>query len=144
MNTNVLNMLTPDDLDRRTCLKGISLGAGAVVLQPFVNALAAEAAGEAPPLRVVFLMQGNGLWPHHVQPKGVDHHQADRLIDLPLAELELPEPIAALVVTERETVRSHHPTVAIGANATEGRGSPVVPGGYRDAAVFTTSPCEAR
>ncbi|QDU96593.1 DUF1552 domain-containing protein [Lignipirellula cremea] len=96
MNTNVLNMLTPDDLDRRTCLKGISLGAGAVVLQPFVNALAAEAAGEAPPLRVVFLMQGNGLWPHHVQPKGVDRQQADRLIDLPLAELELPEPIAAL------------------------------------------------
>ena len=96
MNTNALKMLTPNDLDRRTCLKGISLGAGAVVLQPFLNALAAEARGETPPLRVIFLMQGNGLWPHHVQPKGVDRHKADRLIDLPLADLELPEPIAAL------------------------------------------------
>jgi hypothetical protein len=45
---NALNMVTPDHLDRRTCLKGISLGAGAVVLQPFLNALAAEASGDAP------------------------------------------------------------------------------------------------
>ncbi len=89
-------MLTPDNLDRRTCLKGVSLDAGAVVLQPFVNALAAEAAGDEPPLRVVFVMQGNGLWLHHVQPKGVDRHKADGLVDLPLADLELPEPIAAL------------------------------------------------
>lgn len=96
MNTNALKMLTPDDLDRRTCLKGLSLGAGAVVLQPFVDALAAEAAGEAPPLRVIFFMQGNGLWPHHVQPKGIDRHKADQLVDLPLADLELPEPIAPL------------------------------------------------
>ena len=96
MNTNALKMLTPDHLDRRTCLKGLSLGAGAVVLQPFVDSLAAEAAGKEPPLRIVFLMQGNGLWPHHVQPKGVDRHKADRLIDLPLADLELPDAISPL------------------------------------------------
>ena len=99
MKPNALKMLTPDRLERlerRTCLKGLSLGAGAVVLQPFVEALAAEAAGDEPPLRVVFVMQGNGLWPHHVQPKGIDRHKADRLVDLPLADLELPEPIAAL------------------------------------------------
>lgn len=96
MSTNTLKMLTPDDLDRRTYLKGISLAAGAVVLQPFVDALAAEAAGKEPPFRVIFFMQGNGLWPHHVQPKGVDRHKADRLVDLPLADLDLPEPIAAL------------------------------------------------
>ena len=96
MNTNTLNMLTPDQLDRRTVLKGVSLGAGGVVLQPFLNALAAEAAGETPPLRIIFLMQGNGLWRHHIQPKDVKGGKSDRLIDLPLADLELPEPLAPL------------------------------------------------
>ena len=95
-NSSSLSVVTPDDLDRRTCLKRLSLGAGVVVLQPFLNALAAEADGQAPPLRVIFFLQGNGLWPHHVQPKGVDREKADRLVDLPLADLELPEPIAAL------------------------------------------------
>ncbi len=89
-------MFTPTQLDRRTALKGVTLGAGAVVLQPFVNALAAEARGEAPPPRVIFLMQGNGLWPHHIQPKGVDKKKTDRLVDRPLVELELPDPIAPL------------------------------------------------
>ena len=65
-------MFTPDQLDRRNALKGVTLGAGAMVLQPFVSALAAEARGEAPPPRIIFLLQGNGLWPHHIQPKGVD------------------------------------------------------------------------
>jgi len=40
-----LPMLTPNHLDRRFVLKGITLGAGAVVLQPFVQRLAAEQAG---------------------------------------------------------------------------------------------------
>ena len=52
---NSLRMITPDQLDRRTVLKGVTLGAGAVMLvmpvmlQPLLNALAAEARGEAPP-----------------------------------------------------------------------------------------------
>ncbi len=37
-----LKTVTPDQLDRRTALKGVTLGAGAVVLRPFLNALAAE------------------------------------------------------------------------------------------------------
>ena len=49
-------MLTPDRLPRRTVLKGVTLGAGAVVLEPFLNRLAAEARGEQPPPRIVFLM----------------------------------------------------------------------------------------
>lgn len=93
---NVLKMLTPDQLDRRSVLKGITLGAGAVVLQPFLNALAAEAAGKAPPPRIVFLFESNGLWPSHIQPKRVAAGRGDRLIDLPLKDLELPEPIAPL------------------------------------------------
>jgi len=96
MNANGLKMLTPDQLDRRTVLKGISLGAGAVVLQPFLNALAAEARGEAPPKRVVFFMESNGLYPYHVQPKGVDAKSSGKLVDLRLADLELHEAIQPL------------------------------------------------
>lgn len=89
-------MLDPTKLlDRRNVLKGVSLGAGAVVLQPFLSRLAAEAKGEAPPPRVVFLMQGNGLWPHHIQPKGIDP-KSKGLIDRKMADLELPEPLAPL------------------------------------------------
>ncbi|MBM3348007.1 MAG: DUF1552 domain-containing protein, partial [Betaproteobacteria bacterium] len=49
-----------------------------------------------PPPRIIFLMQGNGLWPHHIQPKGIDKKKTDRLVDLPLADLELPDPISPL------------------------------------------------
>ncbi len=93
---NPLKMITPDQLDRRSVLKGVTLGAGAVVLQPFLNALAAEAKGEAPPLRIVFVFESNGLWPYHIQPKGVAAGKGDRLIDLPLKDLELPDPISPL------------------------------------------------
>ena len=93
-----MNILNPNLITRRACLKGITLGAGAVVLQPFLNALAAEAAGKAPPLRIVFVIESNGLWQYHVQPKGAaaEKGDRDRLIDLPLKDLELPEPIAPL------------------------------------------------
>ncbi|MFT5429350.1 MAG: hypothetical protein ACI9OJ_000019, partial [Myxococcota bacterium] len=83
-------------------LKGIALGAGAVVLQPFLNALAAESAGQAPPPRIIFLFESNGLWDYHIQPKGLGKNgggwesAADKLIDAPLAGHELPEPISPL------------------------------------------------
>ena len=93
---NPLKMITPNRLDRRSVLKGITLGAGAVFLQPFLNALAAEAAGKAPPLRVIFFMESNGLYPSHVQPKGVDLKGSGKLVDLPLANLELHEAIEPL------------------------------------------------
>jgi len=94
--SNPLNMLTPNQLDRRNALKGITLGAGAVVLQPFLNALADEAAGKTSPLRVIFFMESNGLYPSHVQPKGVDLKGSGKLVDLPLANLELHEAIQPL------------------------------------------------
>jgi hypothetical protein len=91
-----MNILNPNLITRRACLKGITLGAGAVVLQPFLNALAAEAKGQAPPPRIVFVIESNGLWPYHILPKGVAAGKADRLFDLPLKDLELPEPISPL------------------------------------------------
>lgn len=96
-----LNMVTPDQLDRRSVLKGITFGAGAVVLQPFLNALAAEARGEAPPPRIVFVVEANGLWEWHIRPQtlgkaGGATSAADKLVDAPLAGHKLPEAIAPL------------------------------------------------
>ena len=90
-----MNILNPNLITRRACLKGITLGAGAVVLQPFLNALAAEAAGKVAP-RFIFLFESNGLWPYHIQPKGVPAGKGDTLVDLPLKDLELPDPISPL------------------------------------------------
>jgi hypothetical protein len=107
-------MLTIDRLgrlDRRAILKGVSLGAGTVVLQPFLNAIAAEARGETPPPRVIFLLESNGLYPSYVQPVREAAGQtpdkptlirdgqrafADRLADISLRDHVLPEALAAL------------------------------------------------
>ena len=70
--TTPLSMITPTQLNRRTVLKGITLGAGAVLLEPFLQRLAAEQAGKAPPKRFIFFLESNGMYPYHVQPKGVD------------------------------------------------------------------------
>ena len=99
--TNASNMVTPDHLHRRSVLKGVTLGAGAVVLQPFVNALAAEAKGEAPPPRLVFVVEANGLWEHHIRPQtlgkaGGWNSPLDKLVDAPLTGHKLPEAIAPL------------------------------------------------
>jgi len=57
---------------RRSFLKQLSLGSGAVLLSPLVQQLQAEAAGvENRQPRFVFLVEGNGLWPDHIQPKGL-------------------------------------------------------------------------
>jgi hypothetical protein len=95
---NSLNMVPPDQLERRSVLKGVTLGAGAVVLQPFLQRLEAEQSGQAPPKRFIFFLQGNGLWPYHIQPRNLQAppRGANRLIDQSMADLELPEPIAPL------------------------------------------------
>lgn len=84
--------------DRRTLLKGITLGAGAAVLQPVLNALGAEASGKASPRRIVFFIEGNGMSPAHIQPQGIERPQkgSDKLIDQSLADFDLPDPLAAL------------------------------------------------
>ena len=91
-----MNPIQP--LDRRSALKGITLGAGTVVLQPFLQSLQAQAAGKVPKPRVIFILESNGLYPRHVQPKGVEVPKGgnEKLIDLPLADLELPDPISPL------------------------------------------------
>ncbi len=57
---------------RRAFLKQLSLGSGGVLLAPLLNRVTAEAAGvDARQPRFVFLVEGNGLWPEHIQPEGI-------------------------------------------------------------------------
>lgn len=83
--------------NRRTFFKGVSLGAGAIVLQPVLQQLHAQAEGREAPRRIVFFVEGNGMNPDHIQPVGLERNRsADRLTDVSLANRELPEPIAPL------------------------------------------------
>ena len=85
-------------IDRRSFLKNATLGAGAVVLQPVLRSLAAEANGKAAPRRIVFFLEGNGMSPDHIQPLGLERpgNGSDKLIDDSLAKYKLPDPIGAL------------------------------------------------
>ena len=99
--------MTPN---RREILQGVSFGAGGFLLAPLVGRLQAEAAGSAgngsPPMRFVFVVEGNGLPWQQIQPKGIERKRIPtdsavgsrtQLVDRPLAGLGLPpalEPVA--------------------------------------------------
>lgn len=74
---------------RRDALKKLSLGAGAVVLAPVIDQLAAHAAGDArrvPRHRVIFMLQSNGMSPNHLRPSGVEPPKGGRLTNDELVE----------------------------------------------------------
>jgi len=66
-------------LNRRTALKGISLGSGAVALSPFIKRIAA-AEGAPPPKRFVFVVKSSGLQGDYLNPEGLKH-RGDVLVD---------------------------------------------------------------
>ena len=71
------------NLKRRDFLKAGSLGAGGLMLTQFVNQL--EAAPKAKPARVLFFVQGNGVYPRDVQPAGIEFPKTPtKLEDRPL------------------------------------------------------------
>lgn len=100
-------------ISRRTLLASLPAGLVAPSLAPLVARAAAEAAGERP-MRFVFVVEGNGLWPEHTYPKGFkrqemknprggDHHfetvnGEEELIDRPLGgpDGQLPDAVAPL------------------------------------------------
>ncbi|MEX0866799.1 MAG: DUF1552 domain-containing protein [Pirellulales bacterium] len=96
-------------LSRRSLLKGLSLGAGGFLFGPMLARLEAEAAGiSTRPCRFVFLVEGNGLWSHHVQPVGLERitqtvnpgyrkvNGRDDLQDVKLSDYALPESLEPL------------------------------------------------
>ncbi|HIM28849.1 MAG TPA: twin-arginine translocation signal domain-containing protein, partial [Planctomycetes bacterium] len=84
-------------LDRRTALKGVTLGAGAVALSPFLKHLdmlqAAE--GQQLPKRLVFVVKSSGLQGEFLNPEGLKHG-GDTLVDEPLQGKVLPESLKSL------------------------------------------------
>lgn len=80
-------------IPRRQLLKGVSLGAGSVVLLPFLKTLAAQEKGTyTTPKRVVFVLFDNGFHETAAQPVGVSLG-SDKTRDLPLEGLTLPKDI---------------------------------------------------
>ena len=91
-------------ISRRDILKGISLGAGSLVLSPMLSRLSAEAAGAAQkPKRFVFVLEGNGLPPDQIQPVGIERRKnaqsrndVDKLQDTSLKDHSLPPALEPL------------------------------------------------
>jgi hypothetical protein len=92
---------------RRAMLKQAALGSGAVLLAPFLEQLAAHAAGDvkrANRKRVIFVVQSNGMNPQHLVPVGMQRRpdgrnerpQNDSLEEFGLKDRTLPPAIAAL------------------------------------------------
>ena len=89
------------NLNRRALMKGVSFGAGNLLLAPLFARIRAEAAGiDSRPVRFVFVVEGNGLPPEHVHPQGIEflnREQRDRFEEFPLDGCTLPtalEPVA--------------------------------------------------
>lgn len=97
---------------RREFLKGVTLGAGSCVLSPMLARLQAEAAGVTPRQRVIFVVEGNGLPWHQIQPVGIERNKRlissggytnrngsevrDAVRDIPLVDHELPAALSPL------------------------------------------------
>ena len=74
-----------DGIHRRTLFRGATLGLGGLYLAPFLRDLAADASLPRPP-RVLFFVQGNGVYPADIQPDGIERQdKPDQLEDIPLA-----------------------------------------------------------
>jgi len=104
-------------VSRRNLLRGVTLGAGSVLLSPILRELEAHAAGvAAQPKRFVFMLQSQGLQSWGVQPKEItrkDHVGVDQVVARPLDPLTLADDCAPLAgLKERLTIvqglNGHH------------------------------------
>ena len=60
-------------IDRRTFLRGTTLGLGGVYLAPFIQSLNGADESDRPShARVLFFVQGNGVYPAEIQPETID------------------------------------------------------------------------
>ncbi len=77
------------DTTRREMIKQVGTGAGALMLAPMLEQLAAHAAGDAKRVnrhRVIFVLQSNGLNPNHLRPSGIEPPKHGRLTNDELVE----------------------------------------------------------
>jgi hypothetical protein len=84
--------------DRRTALKGMTLGAGSLALAPFLNHFVRSEADDAlrlAPKRFVFVVKASGLQAEFINPSGL-MHGGDKLVDEQLAGRKLAEGMESL------------------------------------------------
>lgn len=81
-------------INRRTMLKGVTLGAGATALSPFLRHLKA-AEQQQIPKRFVFVVKSSGLQGDYLNPEGLQH-RGDDLVDEPLAGRKLSDSMKSL------------------------------------------------
>jgi hypothetical protein len=85
---------------RREFLRGVSLGAGSLVLSPLFQQLQAQATGTAEQAkRFVFVLEGNGLPWQQITPVGITRGKEgdrDKLIDTPIGARALPKALEPL------------------------------------------------
>ncbi|RPH40874.1 MAG: DUF1552 domain-containing protein [Planctomycetota bacterium] len=117
-------------ITRRTWLKGVTAGAGSVVLSPLIRSLAAQVAGTyTPPKRFLFVLTDNGFYEDSAQPVGVPL-EGD-LRQLPLGPLTLSKDIDPftpykdrLLIVQGLRARHLHPDHGAGFGALSGVTSP--------------------
>lgn len=82
-----------DHPSRRTFFKGLSLGAAGTVLTPMLDRALLGAEGKLPPVRFLFVVEGNSVPSKQVHPKGLDYVAREgrsKSVTHSLAKLELP------------------------------------------------------
>jgi hypothetical protein len=80
--------------DRRTVLRGVTLGAGAVALSPFLKQLEA-ADRQQLPKRFVFVVKSSGLQGDYLNPEGLEH-RGDKIVDESLVGRKLSDSMKPL------------------------------------------------
>ena len=126
---------------RREFLQNLSLGGGALAMAPFLESMRVHAAGdtESLPKRFVFVVKSSGLEKFNLVPQGLTNNYVDEtsgeklgnrsrregpLVDVSLADHELPEKLAALEeFKERLTIIQSLSGVGFRGNHTKGFGT---------------------
>ena len=68
-------------LTRRTFFRGATLGVGGLYLAPFLRQLQGATSDNKRPARVLFFVQGNGLYPAETQPQGIDRDKTPSTLE---------------------------------------------------------------
>ena len=92
--------------NRRQMLKGLSLGAGSMLLSPMIQRVMANAEGKERPPRFVFVLQSNGFDAVQACPESIPFHKyADRekFESIDLTQHKLPKGLAALEPLKSKT-----------------------------------------
>ena len=75
-------------INRRSVLKGVTLGSGALALSPFLKSISAADQLEVPK-RFVFVVKSSGLQGDYLNPDGLNH-RGETLVDATLQGRKLP------------------------------------------------------